>query len=565
MNQKNHKPWAVLGITLLIGLFLYGLQQFFPFRIDLTEENRYSIHSSTKDVLSQLEGPLYADILLTGELPGGMRRFQKNIKETLNTFNAYSNYPIHISFYDPLAIEEEKVQKEFIYYLADWGINPTNLMASENGGQSSRLIFPGVLISDGEKEVGALLLKGEKGMGPTAILNLSIENLEYELINLIQKLTQKKKKAVAMITNHGELQGDEGYGIVEALSGNYDVYKVPLQQAKKVEDLMSFDVIIIAGPKATFSQREVFLLDQYLMRGGKLLFSLDQLAVDINEAGEEGTVALPFDSGLDRLLFRYGIRINNDFVQDMNFGYYPVVAGDFGNQPQVKPMPWPFYVVANHMGDHVITKGLDQIKFEFVSSLDTVKADGVKKTPLVFSGSYSRVLSSPVQVAFQDMAEGPDIDLFNQNNLPLVYLLEGDFTSLFKNRFKPKEFEGTQAFENSQGKGAVLVIGDGDWIQSERDRSTGEPLPLGKDLFSKSTYANKNFLQNAVKYLVDPEGIMVTRGKELKIRPLDQQKIERQKSTWQLINIFVPIALVWAVGVFKVYGRRLKYSKKMRD
>jgi len=540
------------------------MNAFLDFRIDLTEEHRYSLHPATKEVLGNLEEPLEVDILLSGRLPGGMRRFQKNIEETVETFNAYSEQPITFRYFDPLSIEDPKEQEEYILYLTEFGINPTNLFASEGGGQTSKLIFPGVIVRNEEYETGGLLLKGEKGMSPEQMLNLSVENLEYELINMIKKLMHSDKLAVAMITNHGELQEDEGYGIVEALGEEYEVYKVPLHQAKKVEDLLSFEAVIVAGPKAVYQEREIYLLDQYLMHGGNLIFAVDPLAVNMEDASGEGTLALGFETGLDRLLFKYGIRINKDLIQDMNFGYYPVVAGQFGDQPQIAPLPWPFYVVVNRMSGHVITKGLDQLMFKFVSSLDTVKADGVRKTPLVFSGNYSRTLAQPVRVAFNDMSQEPDIKLFNQSQLPLAYLLEGSFTSYFKNRFLPEEFEGDENFVENSENGAVMVVGDGDWIQGGQDVQSGNPLPLGVDPFSDVNYANREFLQNTLRYLIDPNGIMATRSKELKIRPLDKKRVEQEKVKWQILNIAVPVGVIFLLGLVKIYVRKRKYAVKQQ-
>ncbi|AWW30073.1 gliding motility-associated ABC transporter substrate-binding protein GldG [Echinicola strongylocentroti] len=564
IRQIRKKHWGGTLVFLLIVLaFILALDHFTQFRIDLTEENRYSLHPFTKDVLETIDTPLEVDILLSGKLPGGMRRFQRNIESTLETFNAYSNAPITVRYFNPMEINDKGEKEEYIIYLAEFGINPTNLFATENGAQTSRLIFPGVIIRNATHETGGLLLKGNRGMSPDQILNLSVENLEYELINMIRKLTRKKKRAVAMITNHGELQEDQGYGVVEALSEDYEVYKVPLQQAKSVDDLLSFDAVIVAGPRDGYADREVYLLDQYLMRGGKLLLCVDPLAVDLAKAGGDGTVAVGFETGLDRMLFKYGVRINKDLVQDMNFGYYPVVAGEFGDQSQLVPLPWPFYVVANTMSEHVITKGLDQAMFRMISTIDTVKASGVQKTPLIYSGRYSRVMSQPVRVAFEDMSQEPDVSLFDQRHLPLVYLLEGDFSSVFQNRFLPKSFENDPDFAETSDGGAIIVTGDGDWLQSVNDRSTGDPVPLGVVPYAETSFANRELLQNMLKYLVDPNGIMATRSKELKIRPLDKKKVQEDKAKWQVLNVALPVVLVLLIGLVKIYFRRRKYGNKV--
>ncbi|MEP2295642.1 Gldg family protein, partial [Algoriphagus sp.] len=323
------KPW----IFLLGGVLAFALlAQFLNFRIDLTEEKRYSLHPASAKVLEEISEPLHVEILLVGEnLPGGMRRLQTSIAETIRTFNAYSPEKITYSYFDPLTLPEDE-RVEFILSLADYGINPVNLAVMRDAGQQEQLIFPGILVSNEEFETGALILKGERGMSPDQTLNQSIENLEFELSNAIRKLISPESSSIAMIMGHGEMSSDEGFGMVEALDGDFELFKVPLEQAKTPEDLAGFKMIFIQGPKESYTEREVYLLDQYVMNGGNLVVLLDGVAVAIENAGGEGTVAMPVDLGLDQLLFRYGIRVNKDLIQDLNFGYIPVMGGNFGDQ-----------------------------------------------------------------------------------------------------------------------------------------------------------------------------------------------------------------------------------------
>ncbi len=251
MNRPNRKSLIEIVVMVAIIVALYMLESVFSFRIDLTEEKRYSLHPATKQLLSELEEPIEVEILLTGNLPGGMRRFQKSIEETLQTFDVYSAYKIEYFFRDPLALEGEE-QQDYILTLADYGINPTNLFASQGGGQTSRMIFPGVVIRNEEFEIGTLLLKGERGMSPDEILNLSIENLEFEISNAIKRLVTQQKRAIGIIIGHGEMEEDDGFGLVEALVEDYEVFKVPMDQAETVEDLLGFEALIVAGPKEIY-------------------------------------------------------------------------------------------------------------------------------------------------------------------------------------------------------------------------------------------------------------------------------------------------------------------------
>ena len=548
-------------LILFGGLLLIVLASIFVrFRVDLTEEKRYSLHPATQQVLSEMKEPLHVEILLVGEnLPGGMRRLQKSIEETVRTFNAYSPEKITFSYFDPLSLPKEE-QEEFIFTLNDYGINPTNLFVNKNAGQQAIRIFPGFLVMNDEFETGALVLKGEKGMSPDQILNQSIENLEFELSNAIKKLISPGSNSIAMVIGHGEMSEDEGFGMVEALDGEFELFKVPLDQAKTAEDLQNFRLIFIQGPKEFFTEREIYLLDQYVMSGGNLVVLLDGVAVDVSQAGGEGTFAMPVDSGLDDLLFKYGIRVNKDLIQDLNFGYFPVMAGNFGNQEQLVPLPWPFYVQASRMQAHPITKGLDVISYRFVSSLDTVKASGVKKTPLIFSSDFSKRLSAPVRVAFQDSENQPVVEEFLLKNLPLAYLLEGEFTSLFKNRFIPDGF-AKEKFKDS-GNGKVVVFGDGEVFQGQTNLQDGSPLMLGEDPFSQAIFANKILLRNLVQYLSDPDGIIASRTRTFQFRPLNKVKVSQERVFWQILNVLSPVAILIILGLLVLGVRKHKFSKK---
>ncbi|MCR9016462.1 gliding motility-associated ABC transporter substrate-binding protein GldG [Aquiflexum gelatinilyticum] len=549
-----------LGIIAGILVLIWVLATLVPYRIDLTSDKRYSLHPATVEVLESLEEPLEVEILLTGNLPGGMRRLQRSIEETIRTFNAYSSEKITFYYQDPLALPKEE-QEDYIVGLSEYGINPTNLYVNEDGGQKSKLIFPGVIIRNAEFETGSLLLRGEMGMGPDQVLNQSVENLEFELINGIRKLISKQAFEIGLAMGQGELAADEGFGIVEALADNYEVYKVPLEQAKKPSDLDPFKIMIVSGPKEKYTETEIYLLDQYLMNGGNIIFLIDALAYDMAQAGGEGTVAMPFENGLDQLLFRYGVRVNKDLIQDMNFGRYPVMAGNFGDQQQLVPLAWPFFVLAGKMAPHPITKGLDQVMFKFSSSLDTVKADGVKKTPLIFSSDFSKKSPAPVRLAFVDMENEPDLNEFGLKNLPLLYLLEGNFTSFFKNRFLPDAADKT-GFKESGSQGKVIVAGTGSLFQSDLTPTDGNPLPLGQDPFSNVQYANRQLLLNAISYLVEPEGIIATRTKQFQIRPLNKIKVQNEKSKWQVINILVPVVLFSILGMVWISVKKRTFSKR---
>ncbi|MGY6522451.1 MAG: gliding motility-associated ABC transporter substrate-binding protein GldG [Mongoliitalea sp.] len=555
--KKNSSITLLIGAGILAALVVL-LTYVFPFRIDLTEEKRYSLNPATIDFLKQLDEPVEIEILLTGKLPGGMRRLQRSTEEMIRTFDAYSSKKISFYYQDPLVLSKD-IQEDYIVGLAEYGINPTNLFVTDDAGQQSILIWPGIVARTEEFETGALLLKGERMASNEEILNQSIENLEFELVNAIRKLVGEKQYSIGLMMGHGELSEDDGFGLVEALVDDYEVFKIPVEQAKKVEDLDPFAVLIVSGPRESYDERAIYLIDQYLMNGGNVIFLVDALVYDMKEAGGDGSVAMPFEHGLDNILFRYGIRVNKDFIQDINFGYYPVMAGNFGNQEQLAPLPWPFFIKASLMAKHPITKGLDQVLFRFNSSLDTVKAEGVRKTPLIFTSEFSRRLSAPVRIAFEDMASEPDLEEFNQAFLPLVYLLEGEFTSVFKNRFLPEGMDKTTFQEQGSG-GKVLVVGSSSVFTSQLELGSGNPLPLGEDPFNAVTFANRQLLQNTIAYLTEPEGLIASRSKQFKIRPLNKAKVRQEKSFWQWFNVGAPLAFLALVGGMWFFVRKMKYK-----
>jgi len=259
------------------------------------------------------------------------------------------------------------------------------------------------------------------------------------------------------------------------------------------------------------------------------------------------------------MLFRYGVRINENLIQDLNSGQYPVIAGNIGDQPQISLLPWPFFPVANMFGEHSIVRNMDAIYAKFVSNIDTVKAEGIQKTPLIYSSQYSRVMSSPVLVSFNDVQQNLDPQLFVDGPQPIAYLLEGKFSSVYKNRIPPKGIN-TQYFKETGFSSKIIVCADGDILRNEINIQTEQPLDLGFDQFTKTTYANKDFIMNSLEYLIDDNGIINARNKEIQIRPLDKIKIAEERSWWQAFNLLLPVVLLIIFGYIKFYLRRKRFA-----
>ena len=547
-----------LGLGLVALFFLNLLAQQYFFRLDLTEERRYSISEATKNLLRNLNQEVTVTVYLEGEgLPSGFKRLQRSIQETLDEFNVYANGNLNYRFLDPLTATSQDQQEAFFQELAQAGIQPNRVFDEEEGRRIQKLVFPGAIVSSDDQQVGAMLLKGDQAAGAQEVLNQSIENTEYELARAIRQVSSTEKKKVAFIKGHGELAPLDIAGLTQVLSQSYQVYEVDLPNK---DVLPPYDAIIISQPQQPFSKPDQYKLDQYIMRGGKVLFFLDALRVDMDSIGENGSFAFPLDVGLSDLLFRYGVRINPTLVQDIKSGVYPIVVGEVGGQPQIVPLPWPFFPIINRYSPHPIVRNLDAIYLRFVSSMDTVGARGITKTPLVFTSQYSRVLTTPIVVDLNELRTEPNPQEYQSGPQAVAYLLEGPFTSAFQNRVLPEGADQTSFIPQGVST-QLLVCSDGDLVRNEVNRQNGNPFPLGFDPITERTFANQDFVLNALSYLTDENSLISARTKEIKIRPLDEVKVEAEATRWQVINLVVPILLILLFGGVKYYVRKRRYAR----
>ena len=556
LDSKRFEDILKFLIGLVLIILINNLANRAFFRIDLTEEKRYSISDATKELLQNLDDVVFVEVYLEGDLPAGFERFQKGIRETLEEFRLYADNKIQYKFIDPLLAVGEKARNEFMVRLNNKGIQPTNLYATEDGKRIEKLIFPGAIVYYGGQETGVMLLKGSQSGSSQERLNQSIEGIEYELASAIRNLASYNKKRIALIKGQGELDSIEIEGLKSSLREYYEVNDVILPE----ESLNNFDAMILAKPTKAFSEQAKYKMDQFIMNGGKSIFLLDAVNIVMDSIGGKGTVAYPYNLDLTDQLFSYGIRLNNTLIQDMNAALYPVVVGRMGDQPQIRPLPWPYFPLINNYTDHPIVRNLDASYLQFVSTLDTVKASGIKKTPLMYTSPYSRIIETPVNISLNEIRNGLEPDNFTAGPQAVGFLLEGSFTSLYSNRFLPANVDKLNFTEIGEPT-KIVVVSDGDLVQNAVNRQTGRPFPLGFDPISENTFANKDFIINALAYLLEDDGIITARNKEVKIRPLDKVKIQDQKLFWQIANLGLPVVLVIIFGVVKYYIRKKKYTK----
>jgi len=560
LPNQSRKRRDLLGFLAVVGALLlvnFLGQQFF-FRLDLTEEKRYTMSAATRQLLTNLKQPITVTVYLDGDFPPAFRRLQQSVRETLNEMQVYGGSNLKYVFIDPSAAATEKARNEYYQSLFKKGLAPTNLGVNENGKRVEKIIFPWATVSAGGKEQQVLLLRGNQAAPSDVRLNQSIEGLEYELASAIRKLSPGKRKLIGVVEGHGELSNAEAGDLIGSLGQFYDVYRVDLS---KVRDLRALNAVIVAKPATAYSEAEKFKLDQFITQGGNALFFVDAMRVNLDSAARSGMLSFPQPVGLDDLLFKYGVRVNADLVLDLNSGVIPLVTGVEGNKPKVEPMPWQFYPLINNFSTHPITRNLDAVYTKFVSTIDTVKATGIHKTPLFFTSRYSRVLPSPVPVNLNDARLPPDQKLYKDKFKPVGYLLEGQFRSLYANRAQP----GTTQFQpatSPQAKPAkVLVVSDGDFVRSELDPKTGRPFRLGFDRLANTEFANRELVLNAVDYMLDETGLISVRGKQITLRPLDKLKIIEQRRSWQLINLIAPLVLLGLFGAVRAWRRKQRYAR----
>jgi len=535
------------GLALVIMLNVAGSLYFL--RWDLTEEKRFSISDPTKELLENLEDDVYVEVYLEGDLPSGFRRLRNSIEEVLEEFKIYSGDRVHYTFINPHIGGSAKSQNEFILSIAQKGIQPTDVTFNENGQRIQKRILPGAVVSYGAREKGVLLFKGNLTAPSEVRLNQSVEGIEYELANTISTMTKSAPERIGISTGHGEISGESLSGIKSALEENYIVIDVSISE----EGVKGIDLLILPKPQNLFSVKEQYVLDQYIMKGGKVIFLLDALQASMDST----SISIPYELGLDDMLFKYGVRINKDLVLDMLSANAPVVIGNSGEAPLVQLLQWPFYPLINTYGNHPIVRNLDAVKLAFCSSLDTIKTTGIVKTPLIFSSGNSRKIDAPIIIDLDELKKPLNPVDFNSSHITLGYLLEGTFTSAFKNRPLPPDV--TSVIESST-KTKLIVVGDGDLIRNEFNPQNGRPLPLGYDYYSRLTYANKDFLMNAISYMLHDDGLILSRNKEVVLRPLSKQKIAQERLKWQLINLSLPLILLILFGWIWNYLRRKKYT-----
>lgn len=552
------KSWSSLLIAVVIWVVWNVLGTIFHTRIDMTEDKRYTLSTAALQSVGEFDSPVIIDVLLDGNLPPEFIRLKGETQQLLEEFAA-ENKNIKFTFVDPL--EDAASLDAVMVDLQGLGLTPTQVTVEQNGKVSQEIIFPWAIVNYQQRTVKVPLLKNKLGATTEERVNNSVQHLEYAFANAFSQLNIKEKKRIAVIKGNGELEDIFMADFLTTIRDYYNIGAITLDSVannpqKVLDQLKGFDLALVAKPTEAFTDEEKYIMDQYIVGGGKSIWLIDQVDMEMDSLfNENGTaMALPRQLNLNDFFFRFGIRLNPDLINDMYFTQIVLASGE-GNDSQYNPVPWVYHPMVFSRNDHPINTNLEAIRFQFTGSIDTLPS-AYRTHVLLQSSPLSKTDGVPRQISLDIINNPPDKELYTDGNKPLGVLVEGSFTSTFTNRVKPIKLKD---FQENGPENKMIVIADGDIIKNQI--RNGRPLELGYDKWTNSYYGNKEFLVNSLNYLLDDSGLINIRTKKVAIPFLDSEKIRDQKTKWQLINIGLPLGLTlifgWAINAY----RRKKYGK----
>lgn len=540
---------------------------YFHTRFDLTAEKRYTLAPSTRDLLRKLDAPVQIEVYLKGKYPAGFRQLSNATRELLEEFQQYGGNNIRFSFLNPGSDLPDSMRAAFQDTLMARGILPFNLQVQDDGKDSyaEKLIFPGAIIKYKDHETAVNLLKSQGGMDPMQALNSSEALLEYKFANAIYQLQQPHRPLIGYMLGHGEPEGPDVYDALKTLHELYQVDTVNLATTPMIPG--EFDALLFVRPTQTFSDADKLKIDQYVMQGGNIAWFIDNLTASADSLRGRDFVAFDRNLQLEDLLFKYGARVNPDLVQDLRADIIPLVVGHMGDKPQIQPVPFPFFPLLSSTNAHPIVKNLDLMMSRFAGSVDTMAGGDVHKTILLTTSENSRLVRSPVQISLESVQQQPNPRDYRVRNIPVAVLLEGRFSSLYRNRLGPdaqqqwQSATGTPFRAQADTAGKMLVAGDADLVMNAVSRKNG-PLQMGVNEFNPDyQFANREFFLNGMDYLASKSPVMETRNKELTLRLLDGEKVRRDKTQWQVLAFALPIGAILLFAMVFQYLRQRKYAK----
>lgn len=555
-----------LFFILLAFAMLNFLASVFHSKLDLTKEKRFTISKATKTALKGLNEKVEITVFLEGSLPSGFQKLANTTNDFLELLKENSS-KINYKFVAPYA-DMEDADKKYQDTLVAMGATPINLTVQIKQGQEQRLIFPYAWAKYEDRTELINLYNGQSRLITQDEINGAEAMMEYKFLKVIDGFTSTQKPLVAYSFGNGEPTNYKTYDVLQALQKDYNLFTFNINKRAFIPD--TFNVLMIVKPSLEFNEAEKLKIDQYLLRGGKVLCFIDNLNAEQDSLSlKPELVAYDRNLNLTDLLFKYGVRINTDLVMDLQCDFMPFAVGGTSDKPQFEFLHWNYYPLFESKNNHPINKNLGLVASRFVNSIDTVKANNVQKTILLSSSANSRKLGTPVIISLNENRNAPEDILFKQKDIPVAVLLEGNFTSLYKNRIAQNQLDSLQAagmqfVAEGNGNGKMIVAADGDIVLNDASQKQG-PLPMGINLFTLGSqyeyqFANREFLLNCLEYLTNKQGIIEARNKEVVLRLLNTKQVEEQQLTWQVINIGLPIFVIVIMGFGYQQIRRKKYA-----
>jgi gliding-associated putative ABC transporter substrate-binding component GldG len=546
-------------VSFLVIVLVNIISSFYSYDLDLTQDKRYTLSKSSKNILNKIDDILTIKVYLDGDLPTGFQMLNSSINNFLTNCRKNNSF-IEFEFINPNDNNESK-RKEIYNQLQSQGLFPTDLTIKKTNETARKIIFPGAIMYYKDKREAINLLENNFSISPQKNINNSIENIEFHIISAISKITVNKKENIAFLTGNGELNSNQTFDITSSVNNDnnnlnyyynveefnikefeYDSIKNEPNISLQLRNLNRYKLLIIAKPTIPFNKLDKFLIDQYIMNGGKVLFLIDGAIASLDSLNNKDGyfIATKNNLNLDDQLFKYGIRVNSNLVQDLRSTEIPVVTGYSNNRPLQELFKWPYYPLVSSGNIHPISKNIDGIKCNFISSIDTLK-NNISKTILLESSKNSRFVQTPSKISLGIIENPPPIESYNKGKLPLAVLLSGKFTSVFKDRIIPKTTD--IKFKKNSDSTSIIVIADGDLIANETNKN-GNIYPLGYDKFINYTFeGNKKFIINAIQFLTDNNGLINLRSKNIKLRLLNNDLIANYRILIIILNIFLPLIL----------------------
>ena len=564
-NIWKSKLWLLITILFLLGI--NWLASIYHSRIDLTNEKRFTLSRSTKKILKKLDDIVEVKVFLKGEFPSGFKKLAGSTDETLQEFKEIAGNKFQYSFVSPDE-EMEGTNVKWGDTLGAMGLYPINLKSQLKAGEQQQLVYPVALMRYKEKVMPIKLYSGIPNIGRQEI-NSAEALMEYQLANAIYKLSVEQKPMIAYSIGNGEppLRSYITYDLLEnVLRPDYDFFTFNLNNEPLIPD--TFKVLMIVKPTQPFTDEEKLKIDQFVMHGGKLLLFADKLNAEMDSLRiKNEVVAYDRTLNLDDLLFKYGIRINNDLIMDLQSDKLPF---DVNGNGQYEFLLWNYFPVFVSKSNHAVNKNLGFVSGKFVNSIDTIEAEGIQKTILLSSSANARSISAPALISGKENVNAPEDEKFKNPNIPVAVLLEGKFTSMYKNRLSQAMTDSLEKYgelfqTDNISPNKMIIVADGDFVLN--DVVKNEPIPMGMNAFTYGSqyeyrFANKDFLQNCLDFLVDQSGLSEAKAKDYTLRLLNTKKLNEQKNNWQLLNIAAPILLVILFAFIFQWLRKRKYSSK---